>query len=233
MPLGVVGARYGARGQAFHELRERRGAQSRAVDENARAHRRLAAIDTDRRTLSVQHHTRDGAARGEGCAVRFRFSEQREHQGLRIDDARERGVQGCFARKLRFDALRLRAAERDQIHAIGARGGGDSLQRRQLRGRARDDQLAAAPVRDAVLAAELVQPFTAGNAQACLERVARIVDTRVYHLAVAGARTRTKARFRFQHERLVPLQRELARDGEPDYPRSDNDRGNVVHARSV
>src|SRR5437773_5467314 len=85
------------------------------------------------------------------------------------------------------------AVQERQFHAVGARRGGNAGQLGKLGLGGGDDELAAAPMVDAALAAELVQALAAGDAQACLERAARTVDAGVDHLAVARARAGAEA----------------------------------------
>src|SRR2546423_9926 len=81
----------------------------------------------------------------------------------------------------------LGAAQECQLHAVGARRGGNPGQLGKLPLAGGDDELAAAPMGDGALATELVQALAARDAQTCLERAARIVDAGVDQLAVARA----------------------------------------------
>src|SRR6202035_438678 len=109
-----------------------------------------------------------------------------------------------------FERQSLGPGEECQFHAVGARRRGDpgQLGKPALGG---DDELAAAPMGDAVLATEVVQALTTRDAQACLERAVRIVDAGVDHLAVARAGAGAEVRGRFENQYLAPLQRELPR----------------------
>src|ERR1700730_8321056 len=109
----------------------------------------------------------------------------------------------------RFERHSLGPGEECQLHAVGARRGGDPRQLGKLRLGGRDDELAAAPMRDAALATEVVQALAARDAQACLERAARIIDAGVDHLAVARAGTGSEALGGFKNQYLAAPQREL------------------------
>src|SRR5256885_16393647 len=73
----------------------------------------------------------------------------------------------------------LGEAQECQLHAVGARRGGNPGQLGKLPLAGGDDELAAAPMGDGALATELVQALAARDAQTCLERAARIVDAGV------------------------------------------------------
>src|ERR1700726_2348471 len=110
----------------------------------------------------------------------------------------------------------LGPAEECQLHAVGARRGGDPRQLGKLGLGGGDDELAAAPLGDAALATEVVQALTARDAQACLERAARIIDAGMDHLAVARAGAGAEALAGFKNQYLAALQRELPRHRKPD-----------------
>src|ERR1700687_6503369 len=87
-----------------------------------------------------------------------------------------------------------------QFHAVGARRRGDPVQLGKLGLRGGDDELAAAPMGDAVPATEVVQALTPRDAQAGLERAVRIVDAGVDHLAVARAGAGAEVRGRLENQ---------------------------------
>src|SRR5437763_13830723 len=81
----------------------------------------------------------------------------------------------------------LGAAQECQLHAVGARRGGNPGQLGKLPLAGGDDELAAAPMGDGALATELVQALAARDPQPCLARAARVRDAGLLHLPVAPA----------------------------------------------
>src|SRR5205807_1366059 len=138
----------------------------------------------------------------------------RQHAGLRIDDAGERGVKRRRARELRLERLSRRAVEPRELDAVGLRRGGDAGEARQLGIGRGDDELFAAPMRNGAPGAELVEPLTPSDAQLRLERARRIVDAGVDHLAVARTRPGAEARGGFEDQHLAPGERQLPRHRE-------------------
>ncbi len=152
--LGEVRRRDMAGRKALHDPRHGGRLYAGAVDQQLRTQRRLRPVHPDQHARLLEHQSRDFAAAGERGAAALCIREQRQHVGLRIDDAGERGVQCRNARKLWLQRLRRRALQRAELDAVGERCGGDGGEPRELRGIGRYDELAAATVRDAALAAE-------------------------------------------------------------------------------
>src|SRR5437763_15294653 len=73
----------------------------------------------------------------------------------------------------------------------------------------------------------------AGDAQACLERAARIVDAGVDHLAVARAGAGAEAPGGFEDQDLAAPQRQFPRHRKPDHARPDHDHIRAVHSPPV
>ena len=78
-------------------------------------------------------------------------------------------MQGGHTEELGLEAPRRGRLQRDQRDPVRACRRRERLECRKLRGGGGHDQLAAAPVGDAALAAELVQPLATGHAQPRLE----------------------------------------------------------------
>ncbi len=105
-----------------------------------------------------------GAERADLAAARQRPPGVEQVGGVRardhaeVDDAGVGRVQRGEATRVRLDALELGALEPAQSrHAVGAPGARQLAQARQLGGARRDDQLAAALVRDRIPFAVLVE----------------------------------------------------------------------------
>ena len=91
-------------------------------------------------------------------------------------------------------------------------GLGDPLQLGDLGFLRGDEQLAATGVRDAVLGAEPIEQLLAGDAQLGAQGAWRIVEPGVDHLGVARARLRADAVVALQHQHLLALECQRARD---------------------
>src|SRR5262249_56311663 len=106
----------------------------------------------------------------------------------------------------------------DDLQAFDAVFGASPLQRFELVNLAlvvRDDELAGAHVRNAVLRAELVQVVTAFDAEARLERARRMIQTGVNDAAVVRAGVLAGARVALEDDdRAAPL-RDRARRCQP------------------
>ena len=127
-------------------------------------------------------------------------------------------------RQSRLQRARLAAAEPDQIrHAVrlGLRlDGGELVDFRFAHG---DEKLAAPPVRNMIVPAELIEHRFAADAPASLIEVARIVDARVDHLAVARADPGTDAILAFDDDDLASCPRQSSGGRETDNAGSDNE----------
>ena len=217
------------RGKAFHQPRYLRRLHPGAVDERPGSQRGLRSVHADECRPVREHHARDRAAAGEACAAALRIPEQRQHAGLRIDDAGERGVKRRGARELRLERLSRRAVEPRELDAVGLRRGGDAGEARQLGIGRGDDELFAAPVGNGAPGAEPVEPLTPSDAQAGLERARRIVDAGVDHLAVARTRPRAEARGGFEDQHLASGERQLPRHREAHDAGPDHHRIDLIH----
>src|SRR5438876_11180347 len=90
-----------------------------------------------------------------------------------------------------------------------------------------DDQLAAAPVRNATLGEETIERAPARHAQLRLERPRGIVDSRVNDLAVARAGARADRALALEHDGFAPAERQGSGDGETHHAGADYDRVNL------
>src|SRR5258707_14858900 len=107
----------------------------------------------------------------------------------------------------------------------------DRLQFRGLIRRRRDDQLAAAAMRDAVVAAILIKRALAADAHPRHLAPRRIIDAGVDHLAVARRCYGADTFRRLQDDHLAACPRQAPRDGKADHPRTGNDALNLVHSQ--
>src|SRR6185437_9337800 len=89
---------------------------------------------------------------------------------------------------------------------------------------------AAAPVRDAMLLTEGIQPVASGNAEPGLERAARIIDAGMDDLAVARAGAGAETVGRFEDENFTAGLRQRSRHRQAHDASADDDRVDVVHA---
>ena len=155
---------------------------------------------------------------------------QRQHVGMAVDDAGRRRQQRRVAFQRRLQRARLVAGQHLHVeHAIGLRMRADRGQLLGLRRRGGDDQLAAIPVRDAVLAAITVERMLAGDAHARHQAPRLVVDAGVDHFAVARRRDGADALGRFQHDHLAPGLREPPRHRKADHASPDHDALDLVH----
>ena len=170
--------------------------------------------------------------KGKGCSGIFGIAAQRQHEGVAVDDAGGGREQGCVAIQRRLQCARGIAREGLQIkHAIGLGVSPDRLQFRGLIRRRRDDQLTAVAMRDAVIAAVLIQRALAADAHPRHQAPRRIIDAGVDHLAVARRGCGPDTFRRLQDDYLAACLRQPPRDGEADHPRTDNDALNFIHSQ--
>ena len=162
----------------------------------------------------------------------FGLAEQREHQRVRVDDARRRGEESGDALQFRLEGARICAIEplevRDPVLCSDC---SNALEIGELILTRSDDQLAAAPVGHAVLLAVLVEQVTSAHAAARLQRSLGVVKARVHHFAVARARFRADRRVPLQHQHLAARERKFAGDGEADHAGADHDALDIIRAR--
>src|SRR3954452_1553705 len=101
--------------------------------------------------------------------------------------------------------------------------------RRGFRLLGRDDQLSEPRVRHAVLGAIGVETLAAGDAGGGLEAAGGGVEAAMDDLAVARGGLEADRIGAFEHDDLVPGQRQRARRGQPDDPGADHDRFDLIH----
>jgi hypothetical protein len=123
--------------------------------------------------------------------MRLRIALERQHQGVTVDDAGRGRKQRAVRPERRLERADLCAAEPEEVvDAVRLRL---CLERRKLGDLALvggDDQLAAAPVLHAVLAAEAVKHHLALDAEPGLGKAGRVIDASVDDFAVARAHPR-------------------------------------------
>ena len=93
----------------------------------------------------------------------------------------------------------------------------------------RDDQLAAIAMRDAVVAAILVQRVLAADAHLRHQAAGAVIDAGVDHLAVARGGHGADALGGLQHDHFAARLGQPPCDRKADHPRSDDDAINLVH----
>jgi hypothetical protein len=154
-----------------------------------------------------------------------------------VDDARGGGVQGGDAAAVRLHLGQPRGVQAPQPgHAVGAPSTLELVERAELARPGRDDDLAAALVGDPALLAQVLHEPRALDAQARLERPGGVVDARVQDAAVVAGLVAADLGLALEH-RHAPArvaQDQLARDGQPDDARADDDDVGVgrAHPRS-
>ena len=162
--------------------------------------------------------------------MRLRVTLERQHEGVTVDDAGRGRKQRAVRPQRRLERAGLRAAEAEEVvDAVRLRL---CLERRKLGDLALvggDDQLAAAPVRHAVLAAEAVKHRLALDAQPSLGKAGRVIDPSVDDFAVARAHPRPDGVFRLDDDDLAASPRQRARDRETDNTGADNEAFDCVH----
>src|ERR1700756_859651 len=127
----------------------------------------------------------------------------------------------------------LGALERGELDAVTEGRGADPTELGELALVARHDQLAAAAMRDAVLEAEGVEELPPGDAQAGLERAARVVDPGMDDLAVARAHPAAEALRGLEDQHFAPALRERACDGEAHDAGADDGHVHPFHGSSL
>ena len=160
----------------------------------------------------------------------FRIAPQRQHVGVAVDDAGGRRQQRRIAIQRRLQ--RARGFAREQLQIVDAVGFGMRADRLQFFGFLRcrrDDQLAAIAMRDAVVAAILVQGVLAADAHLRHQAVGAVVDAGVDHLAVARGGHGADALGGLQHDHFAARLGQPPCDRKADHPRSDDDAINLVH----
>ena len=113
----------------------------------------------------------------------------------------------------------------EEFHVVQPVGLGIGLEPGQLHGAGlvqRHHELAAAPVADAVLGAELIEKFLAAKHQAGLEAAGKVVDAGVNAAGVARRRVHADGVLGLDDHHLMARQGHLAGAGETDDPRADD-----------
>src|ERR1700679_74462 len=164
--------------------------------------------------------------------MRLRIAPQRQHEGVTVDDAGRRRKKRPLRLELRLKRSRLLPCEPDEIEdSIRFRPG---LKRREARDLAlvgRNDELAAAPMRHAIFAAEAIQHLLSLGAQTRFGQAGRIINAGVNDLAVSRTYARADGVFRLDNDDLPPRARERSGDRQPNNPGADNETLDRVHAR--
>ena len=129
-----------------------------------------------------------------------------------------------FALKRRLERPGLRAAQPDEIvDAVRLRLVFERRKLGDLALRGGDDQLAATPMRHAVIPAEPVEHGVAVDAQPRLGEACRVIDAGMDDLAVARAHPRADRVFGLDDDDLAAGARERAGDRETDDARADDE----------
>ena len=214
--------------------RQCRRVQAGGVDEQPRLDLvRLGTADAKREAARDERGRFERRAQREHAAGMLEVAEVGEHQGMAVDDAgdareqRRLGLQGRLQR-----ACFLAAQPAQALDAVRRGALCDRAQLGYLARAASDDELAATAMADAAGLAIRVQRPPAGDAERGLQRARRVIQAGVDDLAVARAGAVADAAARFEHERFPPVQGELARAGEADHARADDDGIDPVHVQA-
>ena len=165
--LGVAQGRDRLARQAVDRGGERLGVEAGAVHKKPRCEPRHLPLrgDFDDEPVLVDPPARDAAAEGDRRSVRLRIAEQRQHEGVAVENAGRGRQERAGAGELGLELDRPRAREElDILDAIGARPGEDALERPALLVSCRHDQLATAAIGDAMRIAIGVKRLAAGDA---------------------------------------------------------------------
>jgi hypothetical protein len=221
--------------EAVDAASERLREESARVDDRACEQLdRLVAADAQHDAVARHRRAFDRRAHDERSARAFEVAEVGEHQRMAVDDPGDRREQRGFGIERRLERACLRAAQPAQsFDAVGERARFDRPKRLDLRGARGDDELAAAPVADAVRFAVRIEQPPPRDAQRRLQRAGRVVEAGVDDLAVARARAVADAVGRLDDDRLAPRERERARTGEADGAGADDDGIDALHRVSV
>jgi hypothetical protein len=142
---------------ALNEARYVGSVDARAVDDHVGRQAGALAIDADENTARLELQMRHRAFGDQHGAAALGLPQQAQHVGVRVDDAGRRRVQRALAGELRLERERSGTAE--ELEGTPLPGGRlvDLFELGELRFRGRDNELAAAPVGNAELLAEVVE----------------------------------------------------------------------------
>src|SRR6266705_1780782 len=229
--LAVVGGGQPVRRKAFDDARQLLREQACAVDYPPREQPSgFDTADLELDTVRLDAAAKHGAAERERRAAVLGVSAQGEHEAVAVDDPGGGRFQRSDAGELRLQRASFGVREHFQIgHAVLGGLRAELFQRGNLRHFGRDDELAATPVRNAVLREKRVKSLAARDAQLRLERAARIVDSRVDDFAVARAGAGADRAFRFEDDHLATSKREGSCARQADHACAYDDRIDPFH----
>ena len=201
-----------------------RAEAGRVDDEPGFERHRLGPAALDRDAGAGRSAGDDGRLEREHRAMRLGVAQQGEHEGVAVDDAGRRGQKRALGCERRLERPRLLSGEPNEVaDAVGLALGLERGELFRLGFARRDDQLAATPVRDAVVAAECVQQGLALDAQPCFYQPSRVVDAGVDDLAVARACSRADGVLRLDDDHLPAFEGQRAGDGKADDAGADDE----------
>jgi hypothetical protein len=149
---------------------------------------------------------------------------------LAVDDPGRGREQRSLGDQPGFERPRFRPAEPDEVHdALRFGLGLDRGKLARFLFACRHEQLAAALVRNTVVAAKIVQHRLAVDAQPSLVEAGRVIDAGVYHLTVARADARTDCGFALNDNHLAPRASECSGCGQAEGSGADYEAVNPLH----
>src|SRR5262249_22221951 len=155
--------------------------------------------------------TRHAAFTNQRRAVMLGLAEQRKHVRVRVDDPGQRRMERAHAVELRFEGHGLRFRQLFELDAVARGSGFDLRELGELSLGRCDDQLAATAMVYIPGLAVLVELVAPGDAEARLERAARIVDAGMNDLAIARAGAGAEGIRRLEDQRFTAVAGERAR----------------------
>src|SRR5256886_3905362 len=207
---------------AFDAFRHARGFQTRAVDEQPGPYLLISRSQND--SVGSNFGLVQGTLQREHRAVRLGVAEVREHQRVAVDDAGRGRVERGDAVQLGLERERLLARHPHHVgDAIGVRPSLDFLQLPPPALVAGYDQLAAAPVLDALRDAVLVEQPLSLHAARRLEAAFRVIDSRVIVFRIARVGVRADRFFGFQVDAFAVCRGEAGGHREADISRAEDD----------
>ena len=158
---------------------------------------------------------------------------QRAHERLRLEDAGVRRQQRRRDADVRLAFPDLRGVDQlEPLDAVFNPLGSQRFERRNLARVMSDDQLSAAPMRDTVRGAELVNQARALDAMLRLQRAGRVVDARMNHLAVVGARRHARTRLLLEDAHAMAAPRDRQRRRQSHHAAADDGGIDLFHKNS-